>query len=97
MSEIRKGKGVTLDELAHKIGPGMTNQYLSRVEHGKQNVTVEMLFQIATGLEVKPEMLLKDNWPESEAVGADAIDRVKSSFNQLQKHVKELGEELKKL
>ena len=50
VKNLRINKGLSQDELARRIDFDRT--YLSRVESGKQNMTVETLFKICEGLGV---------------------------------------------
>jgi len=56
LKEIRKGKGLTQEELADAIG--MDQASISRIENRKQPVTVEQLRCIADALEVPIEQLV---------------------------------------
>ena len=56
LKEIRKGKGLTQEELADAIG--MDQASISRIENRKQPVTVEQLRSIADALEVPIEQLV---------------------------------------
>lgn len=49
--KLRNGKKLSQEELAFKAG--IDRSYLSEVENGLKNVSVVMLEQIATALEVK--------------------------------------------
>lgn len=50
--KYRKAKGLTQEKLA--LEAGITSEYISRIENGKENPTVELLFKISTvlGIEV---------------------------------------------
>ncbi len=56
LREIRKGKGLTQEELADAIG--MDQASISRIENRKQPITVEQLRSIAQALEVPIETLV---------------------------------------
>ena len=56
LREIRKGKGLTQEELADAIG--MDQASISRIENRKQPITVEQLRSIAQVLEVPIETLV---------------------------------------
>ena len=56
LREIRKGKGLTQEELADAIG--MDQASISRIENRKQPITVEQLRTMAQALEVPIETLV---------------------------------------
>lgn len=53
---LRKQGSLTLEELASKCE--ITYQYLSGIENGKENFTVEVLEKIAQGLDIHPKTLV---------------------------------------
>lgn len=55
--KYRKMKGLTQERVA--VEAGITSEYISRIENGKENPTVEVLFKIARVLEVDLIELLK--------------------------------------
>jgi len=56
--EIRKAKGVTLEELAELTG--ISPSYLSRMEGGKRNVSIQNLSLVAAALKVQARDLVPD-------------------------------------
>ncbi len=50
LQKLRRDRGVTQEELAHKAGIHQT--YLSGVESGKRNPSIGVLERIAKGLDV---------------------------------------------
>lgn len=54
--EIRKSRGLTLAELANKIG--VSAPHLSEVERGRKNLNNHLIERIATALSVPPTELL---------------------------------------
>lgn len=50
--ECREGLDLTQEELAVAIGNG-SKQYISSIENGAKNVTIDVLCRIASALEVK--------------------------------------------
>ncbi|MFE8701741.1 helix-turn-helix domain-containing protein [Cytobacillus sp. FJAT-54145] len=55
----RKGKGYTIEQLAEKSE--LNDKYLGEVERGEVNISVETLFKIAKGLNLKdPAELLQE-------------------------------------
>lgn len=59
---LREAMGLTQEQLAELSGFGQN--YLSDLERGKRNPTVVTLFELATALQVQPEVLVR---PESQA------------------------------
>ena len=57
IKKIRKNKGYTQIEFAHLCNFDRT--YLSRIENGKQNITIEMLFLICDKLKIEPLEIFK--------------------------------------
>ena len=53
IQSLRKKKGLTQSEFA--VLCGFDRTYLSRVEKGKQNLTLETLFLICEKLEITPK------------------------------------------
>jgi len=51
--EVRKARGQTLSGLSEKVGCSVA--YLSRIERGTTNVSVELLKKIGTALDVDPK------------------------------------------
>ena len=52
----REYKNMRINELAKKIG--ISGSYLSQIENGKRNPTIETLKNIASALDIEPEMLI---------------------------------------
>ena len=55
---FRKLKAITQKELAEQVG--VSRQYLSRLEHGQCECSLEMIYNLAGVLNVEPEELIKD-------------------------------------
>ncbi len=51
LKKIRKERGLTQEALAEKVGIHPT--YIGKLESGKNNVSVKMLFKISRALKVK--------------------------------------------
>ena len=51
LKEIRKDKSLTQEELAEKVSIHPT--YVCKLESGKNNVSIKMLFKISRALKVK--------------------------------------------
>jgi transcriptional regulator with XRE-family HTH domain len=67
--EWRKAAGLSLEELAHRVGS--TNPTLSRYERGERSLTVDLLLQLAPHLKCRPADLLPD--PESVLTEAERV------------------------
>lgn len=80
--QIRKGKGLTLEQVADKIGVSVP--HLSGVERGKKNLNNHLMTRLADALGVAPEALIgspgsgKRDYLENilEQLGADDRARV---------------------
>lgn len=59
---LREGAGLSQEQLAHVIG--MSQRYLSGIERGEANPTLDQLVRLATGLGV-PVVRLFDESPPS--------------------------------
>lgn len=55
---FRKLKAITQKEMAEQVG--VSRQYLSRLEHGQCECSLEMIYNLAGVLNVEPEELIKD-------------------------------------
>ena len=55
---FRKLKAITQKELAEQVG--VSRQYLSRLEHGQCECSMEMIYNLGSLLKVEPEELIKD-------------------------------------
>lgn len=75
--EWRKAQGMTLDDLAERVGS--TNQTLSRYETGKRNLTVDLMTQLAPALGCRPADLLLDG----ESVWDGQVHRLATAFQRL--------------
>ena len=50
--EIRNKKGITQDQLSEKVG--VSSKYLSSIERGKENPTLNTILKLAQSLDVMP-------------------------------------------
>ena len=55
---FRKLKDITQKEVAEQMG--VSRQYLSRLEHGQCECSLDMIYSLAGVLNVEPEELIKD-------------------------------------
>ena len=53
IQEIRNKKGLTQDQLSEKVG--ISSKYLSSIERGKENPTLNTILKLARSLDVKPD------------------------------------------
>ena len=72
--EIRKERGLTIAELAAKIG--VSAPHLSEVERGVKNVNNHLLTRLASALGVRPDQLISGADQESVHRLADALRRL---------------------
>jgi transcriptional regulator with XRE-family HTH domain len=76
--EIRKGKGLTLAEVAERCSPPTTPQTVGRLETGTRTVSVAWLNRIAAALGVDAAALVdhpdRPDVPLAALVGADGAD-----------------------
>lgn len=55
IKEIRKARGMTLEELSNSSS--VSTSYISEIEAGRYNPTINILCLLATALDVQPEEL----------------------------------------
>jgi transcriptional regulator with XRE-family HTH domain len=65
--KYRESIGLSQEELAERSGLHRT--YISLVERGRRNITVDALTQIAEALEVYPSKLMSEAEKEPDAAG----------------------------
>ena len=58
MKELRKGKKMTLKQVAEKTD--LSISFLSQVEHSKCSITIESLMKISEALDVKPSFFFSE-------------------------------------
>lgn len=79
---LREGRGWSQEELARRTGRHFT--YLGRIERGEQNVTVEVLLEVAAALGTTPEALLASEphqlLSEWRVSAADVVEAVSHGF-----------------
>ncbi len=68
--QLRKANGLSQEQLAAEAGLHRT--YISLVERGQRNITVDALSQIAEALGVYASRLIADAEKDSESGGAKA-------------------------
>lgn len=57
--KYRKQQNLTIEELANLVGVDYSQ--ISRMERGKVNPTISMIFDIANVLKISPALLLQDS------------------------------------
>ena len=65
LRDLRKARGVTLDELASMTG--FTKGYLSKIENGRKVPPIETLSRISTALHAEIAYFLRDVKGESKS------------------------------
>ena len=78
IQEMRQSKGMTQSELAQKLG--MTPKYISNIECGGKNPTLETFVAIANALEVDANALLVDVLDTSNEIKCSALGEKLLSF-----------------
>lgn len=78
---LRKQRGWELDDLAVRIG--MTKTSVSRIELGKQNLSIDDIGAIAGALEVSPADLFGVHGPEGEDALRQMVTNWKRSLDSI--------------
>lgn len=72
LKRIRKGKGLSLDQVASLTG--VSKAMLGQIERGESSPTVSTLWKIATGLKISFSSFIEDDDPAVQVVsGADIL------------------------
>ncbi|WP_054768574.1 helix-turn-helix domain-containing protein [Lysinibacillus parviboronicapiens] len=79
---IRKSQNLTIDELAEKCD--FQSPYLSDVERGERNITLQTLTKILDALQVEPGSVLIPESKSSEDQGNIREELLKILFNTLE-------------
>ena len=58
IKKVRNSKGLTQEELAELMG--INSKYLSSIERGKENPTLNTVLKLAESLDVNPNEIFKD-------------------------------------
>lgn len=80
---LREKKGFTQAEIAQKLG--VTPAAVSKWENGSSKPRVEVLFQLADILGVRPEELMAGQYIPDEALNPDAVKQINERFEYLRK------------
>lgn len=65
---LRRKLGLSQEEMAYRAH--IDRSYLSQIEHGKRNITLIMLIEIAQVLDVEPTTLMKEKIDCCKVLGA---------------------------
>lgn len=80
---LREKKGLTQADVAQQLG--VTPAAVSKWENGSSKPRVEILFQLADILEVKPEELIAGHYIVEETLSADVVKQINERYNYLRK------------
>lgn len=80
IKELRKRSGLSQDQLAEKVG--IEAKYLSRIEVGKRQPSIETLEHIADALQVEMKELFDFAHHDSEAISVQGIEAAISGATQ---------------
>ncbi|GBR76033.1 helix-turn-helix XRE-family transcriptional regulators [Candidatus Termititenax persephonae] len=86
---IRQAKKLSMEETA--FAAGISYFYFSQIEHGQCNLTVKVLYQVATALGVEPISLLPGGHVAPVSLGVTQKKSVVlKSLKQLMSQIREL-------
>ena len=80
IKKIRKSKGLTQEKLAELVG--INSKYLSSIERGKENPTLNTVLKLAESLDVNPNEIFQD-------IHIDNPQKIKRRINTLLKRADE--------
>lgn len=80
---LREKKGLTQAEIAQQLG--VTPAAVSKWENGSSKPRVEILFQLANILEVKPEELMAGNYIVEEPLEPNVIKQINERYEYLRR------------
>lgn len=80
---LRENKGLTQAEIAQSLG--VTPAAVSKWENGSSKPRVEVLFQLAGILGVRPEELMAGQYITDESLNPDAVKQINERFEYLRK------------
>lgn len=79
IKQLRKGVGLSQEKLSEKIG--MSSKYLSSIERGYENPTLDAFIKIARGLDVDVYELFNYSGDRSRKVSQEILlDLIKSTM-----------------
>lgn len=81
IQEIRKRKGIK-QKLVSEIS-GLSQPYLSQVEKGRKNATIEALEKIAQAIKVPLEILFFLSLKEADPLGGPLVDHLQKTTARL--------------
>ena len=73
VKELRKGKGITQDQLAERVG--LATRYISMIEVGRSSPSLETVENIARALDVQMKVLFDFAHLDPEATSPEGLDR----------------------
>jgi len=71
LRSLREGQSLTLDALANRAG--ITYQYLSSIEHGKENFSIQVLEKLADALTLPLKAIVEKAFEEAEKLQAPKV------------------------
>ncbi len=80
---LREKKGLTQAEIAQRLG--VTPAAVSKWENGSSKPRVEVLFQLAGILDVRPEELMAGQYIVEETLNPDAVRQINERYEYLKK------------
>jgi len=96
VQRLRRGLGLTQEQLGARLVPQVTRASIANIESGKQRVLAHSLSQIAAILEVPVDDLIRQEPPHihenlRQQVEAQLQDRLKLSPTDMQRLTRKLG------
>lgn len=85
--KVRKSRGLSQEELAEQIGISTT--HMSHIETGNTKLSLPVLVDLASALEVRTDELLFDDSPAQRTAAIDAIAHVLEECSTQQIHIME--------
>jgi len=84
---VRKAKNISMEEVSFTAN--ISYVYLSQIEHGQGNLTIKVLYKIASALGVKPNSLLPENQMTNDPREPEKV-KILETIKQLTAQVKKL-------
>lgn len=73
IKELRKGRGITQDQLAERVG--LATRYISMIEVGRSSPSLETVENIARALDVQMKVLFDFAHLDPEATSSEGLDK----------------------
>ncbi len=80
LAQYRKNRGLEQSDMAEKTG--ITQSTWSRIERGESTLTLEQLNQIANGLGISPEKIMRDITRAQETIIKEGIEIERKSTSK---------------